>query len=98
MDRRVFMRSLFAAGGAVALGVSLTPSRSEASPLLETLKDLDRAPAPAAVSQEAAPEADLPARGAAEAQWRRRRRRRLVRRCVYRRNRWGRVTRVCRFG
>ncbi len=95
MDRRSFIRSMFALGGAVAVGVALTPSRSEASPLLDSLKDLDRSGMPLT------PDADLPAEGAQEVQnrrgWRRRgwRGRRRVRRCVIRRNRWGRRVRGC---
>ncbi len=61
----------------------------------------------------AVPDADIPAEGAEEAQyyrrrywgaprwrnryWRRRRWYRPVRRCWWRRNRWGRLVRVCRW-
>lgn len=111
MDRRNFMRSVFAAAGAVAL-VAI-PNRSEASSLLDELQAMEGA------NLDADALADLPADGAEEAQYRRcwwrvdrfgRRvrvcqrvapRRRYVpprrrRRCWIRYDRFGRAYRVCR--
>lgn len=106
MDRRNFMRSLFAMTGAGALATTFA-GKAEAASLLDELKAME--------GQELSntPEADLPAEDASESQhWRRRRRRRYyrgrprhwrrwrrrrVRRCFWRRNRWGRPVRVCRW-
>ncbi|HEY8580378.1 MAG TPA: hypothetical protein VIL72_10860 [Beijerinckiaceae bacterium] len=88
MDRRNFMRALFALGGAGVVA-STIGGRAEAATLLDELK-----------AMETAPQADLPAEGAADSQYyyyRRRRpwRRRRVRRCFWTRNRWGRPVRRC---
>ncbi len=77
MDRRNLLRSMLALGGAAAL-VAM-PKSSEAASLLE---ELERADASALV-----PDADLPAEGAAEAQW--------ARRCRWRVDRFGRRVQVC---
>ncbi len=105
MDRRNFLRSIFAIGGAAA--VLTLPNRSEAASLFDELKDT--------TAGAAMPDADLPAEGAEDAQWRRRcwwtrnrrgrrvrvcrpvaRRWRRPRRCWWTRDRWGRRIRVCR--
>jgi len=80
MDRRNFMRSVFAAAGAVAL-VAI-PNRSEASSLLDELQAMEGANLDA--PQDAL--ADLPAVGADEAQYRR---------CWWQVDRFGRRVRVC---
>ncbi len=99
MDRRSFIRSFLFAGAAVAAGAALLPAEAQAASLMDTLKDMERAPAP-----------DLPAPDAQEAQRRGRRvvvhrrvivrRRAVVRRrtCVTRVGPRGRVRRICRFG
>lgn len=90
MDRRNFMRALFGVGAAGVVATSFA-GRAEASTLLDELTAMDK--------RGATPEADLPAAGAEDAQYyygpRRRWRRRRVRRCVTRRNRWGRLVRRC---
>lgn len=105
MDRRIFVKSILGVAGAAATVAVFTP-RAEASPLLDQLKAMDAAGANPAKA--AADAADLPAEGAAEAQYyygpRRRhwgrpyvRRRywRPVRRCRTFVNRWGRLVRRC---
>lgn len=76
MDRRKFLGSLFAIGGAVAAGALLIPSKSEAA----TLDGLTAGEAPAV------PDADMPAPGAQEVQGFARRRV-VRRRAVVRRRR-----------
>jgi hypothetical protein len=92
MDRRAFLTSLLGVAGAAA-SIGLTAREAKAAPLFEELKAVDRL----------APDADLPAPDA-QAAWHRGfphrgwgpRRRWRPRRCVVRRNRFGRIVRVCR--
>ena len=91
MDRRNFMRALFGVGAAGVAAASFA-GKAEAGTLLDELAAMDK--------RGATPDADLPAAGAEDAQYyygRRRRpwRRRRVRRCVTRRNRFGRLVRRC---
>lgn len=92
MDRRSFIRSMLIAGGAVVTGAALLPRDAQAASLLDTLKDME---APATGS----PDADMPAIGAQDVQFRRRRRfmRRRRRVCVTRVGPRGRVRRICRW-
>lgn len=93
MDRRTFLTSLLGVAGAAA-ALSLSASQATAAPLFDKLNAIDHG----------APDADLPATNARPA-WHRGfphrgwgpRRRWRPRRCVIRRNRFGRVVRVCRF-
>lgn len=78
MDRRILLRSLFALGGAAV--VLAIPKTSEAATLLDELENKD--------AKKLVPNADLPAEGAEDAQWRQR--------CVTRVNRMGRRVQVCR--
>lgn len=78
MDRRFLLRSLLALGGAAT--VLAIPKTSEAASLFEELKNTD--------AKTLVPDADLPAEGAQDAQWRQR--------CVIRVDRFGRRVRVCR--
>jgi hypothetical protein len=66
MDRRILLRSLFAATGAAAL-VGL-PKRGEAASIFDELSAVDLKGVPGAPELET-PEADLPAPGAEDAQW-----------------------------
>ena len=108
MDRRNFLKSLLGLAGASAAVVALTPS-AEALPLLDELAALDATGANPLAGASAQAEADLPAPGAAEAQYyygpppgayRRRPRRYYrppprVRRCRTFYDRWGRLVRRC---
>lgn len=93
MDRRSFLRSFLMVGSAVVAGAALMPAQGQASTFFDTLKDMDSPH----TSPNPGSSADLPASGAQEVQYRRRRRvyRRRARRCVVRRNRWGRRVRRC---
>jgi len=110
MDRRIFIKSLLGVAGAAVAASAFAP-RAEALPLLDELKDMDAKGANPLKA--AAPEADLPAEGATEAQYyygprRRHYRRRYyrpyrrfyrpVRRCRTFVNRWGRLVRRCWVG
>ena len=93
MDRRTFLTSLLGVAGAAAT-LSVSVPEAQAAPLFDQLKAIDGG----------APDADLPAPNA-QAAWHRGfphrgwgpRRRWRPRRCVIRRNRFGRLVRVCRF-
>jgi hypothetical protein len=78
MDRRNLLRSVFALGGAATL--LAIPRSSEAASLFDELQKMD--------FDTSAPDADLPAEGAQDAQW--------AQRCTWRVDRWGRRVRVCR--
>ncbi len=92
MDRRTFLTSLLGVAGAAA-SISLATPEAKASPLFDELKARDGLE----------PKADLPAPDA-QAAWHHGfphrgwglRRRWRPRRCVIRRNRFGRIVRVCR--
>ena len=94
MDRRSFIRSLLFAGGAVVSGAALLPRDAQAASLFDTLKDIEQTGAPVSGSSEA----DMPAVGAQDVQFRRRRFMRRRRVCVTRVGPRGRVRRVCRWG
>ena len=102
MDRRLFIQSLLGVAGS-AVAVSALSSKAQAATLFDELKSMDAAGA-AGLKTASAPDADLPAEGAAEAQYYRRRYyrprrrfyyRRPVRRCYWVRNRRGRLVRRC---
>lgn len=78
MDRRNLLRSLFAMGGAAT--VLALPRSGQAASLFDELGGMD--------AKTLAPEADLPAEGAEDAQW--------AQRCTWRVDRYGRRVRVCR--
>lgn len=88
MDRRILLRSLFAATGAAAL-ISL-PKRGEAASIFDELSAVDLKGASGAPKLET-PEADLPAPGAEDAQW-------AGRRCRWTIDRFGRRVQVCTRG
>lgn len=103
MDRRHFITSMLGVAGAAAT-VSLLPSSAQASPLFDQLKAMDDAGT--SPLKTAADAADLPAEGATEAQYYRRRyyrpryarpyyRPRFRARCRTYVNRWGRLVRRC---
>lgn len=101
MNRRMFLGSVLAVSGA-AFATAAAAAPAQAATLLDELKALEVAPEQSAAS-------DLPAQGATDAQYRRRRR--VYRRRVYRRprrfyrprrqvcqtfyDRWGRLRRRC---
>ncbi|MBX9741655.1 MAG: hypothetical protein K2X62_16390 [Beijerinckiaceae bacterium] len=103
MDRRLFIQSLLGVAGS-AVAVTALSTKAQASTLMDELQAMDAAAA--SPVKAAAAEADLPAEGAAEAQYYYRRRYaprrrfyyarpRYRRRCVVTRNRWGRLVRRC---
>lgn len=108
MDRRSFIASMLGVS-ALAVGGSLVAGKAEAMPLIDQLGGLDpRAEAePAVAAQEDVDGAHIERvwhRGRPHYGWGPRRRyvrryrwRPRVRRCFWRRNRWGRPVRVCRF-
>ena len=108
MDRRFFLKSVFALAGAGAVSALLAPE-AQALPRLEELEALDAKGANPLMASES----DLPAQGASETQYyygqqprryRRRPRRYYsplppprVRRCRTFYDRWGRLVRRCRW-
>jgi hypothetical protein len=96
MDRRLFLTSVLGLAGAAA-GASLLTPAAQAAPLFDRLAAIDQG-----ATDKAATDPDLPApdaqaawhRGFPHRGWGPRRMRR--RRCVVRRNRFGRLVRVCR--
>lgn len=81
MDRRNLLRSIFALGGAAT--VLALPRSSEAATLFDQLETMD--------AKTLVPDADLPAEGAADAQWGPA----YGARCRWRIDRFGRRVRVC---
>ncbi len=107
MDRRMFLRSaLVVAGSATAFAV-MGARESKAESLIDQLKNPAEAlpPSAADLPAEGAQEAQYyggRGRGWRHRRWRGRgygygwRRRAVVRRCWWRRSRWGQLVRVCR--
>ncbi len=107
MDRRIFLRSALTMAGAAAAAAVVLPGPAQAASLFDTLKDMEANPAgavdgadlPAETATEVQYWGGRPGwrgrrwggrpRGRAYG-WRPR-----ARRCFVRRNRWGRVVRVC---